>query len=285
MPGPNTTGIPTANDIVMGRGDVIAYPLDANDLPTGGGIHLGNCPDFSVGVSTEKAEHFSSMDGLKTRDLLVVLSEQVKLSFVAEEVNEFNVQQFLKGTIGTITNPAVAGFSEINKAYSSVTLGRWYDIVDSNGVHCYNIDATKLTLEKDAVSDVTLVKDTDYELDTTWGRFRLLSTATHIATGDDLNVTLAADGTNTVATYRRVQGLTSVGSKYLIQFIFKDAAHGGKKLKITFYKVSLEPNGDMALITPGGQFAQMKFDCSCEKSTASRYSATPTVSVDWHSAT
>lgn len=282
MPGPNLTGIPTANDLVFGRGEVYAALLDANDLPSGGYTHLGNCPDFSQGVKTETAEHFSSMNGLKTRDLLVILQEQATLNFVLEECNEFNVAAFLKGTVATITNPAVAGFSIINQAYTAVALGRWFDVVTAAGVNAYNLDHTKLVLHKHAGS-VLLVEGTDYTVDPIWGRFMLLAGAANIAAGDDVDVTLTADGANVVTTYRRIQALTSVGQKYAVLFVFKDAAHGSKQLKVQYNKVSLEPNGDMAMITTNKDVVQIKFACSCEASTAARYAASPTVSVDWHS--
>jgi hypothetical protein len=282
MPGPNTSNTPKTSDYVVGRGEVYAALLDANDLPSAGWLHLGNCPDFSQNVTIEKLEHFSSMNGLKTLDLSVIIQQAAKLSFALEEFNEFNLSQFLKGTITTFTNPAVAGFAEIDDHYVSVTLGRWYDLTDSSSVRCYDIsDKTKILLEKNAGTDVTLVEGTDYELDTIWGRFRLLPAATHIATGDNVNLTITA-GASATSTIRRIQGLQSVGARYAVKFIFKNAANSGKQLHVEYHKVSLDPSGDLSMISSGNQNAQMKFDCGCEESDATIYANSPTVDIDWH---
>lgn len=283
MPGPNTSGTPDPGDYIFGRGEVFAALLDDDDEPSTGYVHLGNCPELSQNVATEKVEHFSSMSGIKTIDATAIIQTTAKLNFTLEEFNEYNLAKFLKASVATITNPAVAGIAERVGAYTDVELGRWYDFKTDAGVRAYDIDATKVTLEKDGAPDVALVEGTDFELDLIWGRFKLLSTAVNIAAGDDVNFTLAADGT-AVASYRRIEGLQDVGQKYEIVFIFKNAANAAKQLKISFHKVSLEPNGDLSLIQSGTEYGQMQFECSCEESSATEYADSPVVSVDYHTA-
>lgn len=281
MPGPNTVGTPDPDDYIFGRGEVLAARLDDNDLPSTGWVHLGNCPDFNQNVETEKVEHFSSMDGIKSIDATAILQMTAKVNFTLEEFNTFNLAQFLKGNITTFTNPSVAGITERVQAYEDVVLGRWYDFETAAGVRAYDIQANKVLLEKDGSPDVTLVEGTDYQLDLIWGRFKLLSTAVNIAAGDDVNFTLTADGAATT-TITRIEGLQDPGASYALRFIFKNARNSGTQMLVEYHKVTFNPGGDLALINSGTEFGQMKFECACEASSADRYAASPTVDIDWH---
>ena len=64
---------PSADNYVLGKG--VVY-FNMKDPITGlytGERDLGNAPAFSLNVSTEKLEHYSSRGGLKAKDKQVIL--------------------------------------------------------------------------------------------------------------------------------------------------------------------------------------------------------------------
>lgn len=254
----NTTGKPSADNYKLGRGEVFISEL-VNNLPKEW-RHVGNVPDFGYTVETETLKHQSSMSGLKTTDKEVTLSQEVRVSFGMEEVDDFNnLALFLHGDIATPVNAAIAGFAE-HAMVVGVKKGRWYDIVSAAGVRAYDITAGNLTVEKSGATDVALVLGTDYELDTVMGRIFLLSTAVNIADGDTMDVTLAAEAG--AKTLERVRGLKNSGKVVAVKFIAANPANSDKKKEWQFHKVTLKAEGDLALI--GDDWQQMKVGGSCE---------------------
>jgi hypothetical protein len=65
-------------------------------------VRLGNCPEFEFTPEVEKLEHFSSMEGTKTKDRTVILEKKGTLRVVMEEWTVFNLRlALLGGTVDT----------------------------------------------------------------------------------------------------------------------------------------------------------------------------------------
>jgi hypothetical protein len=60
-------------------------------------IDLGNCPKFSFTPEIETLEHFSSREGVKTRDKKVVISQKASLSLELDEITVENLELALLG--------------------------------------------------------------------------------------------------------------------------------------------------------------------------------------------
>lgn len=84
---------PNTNNLIIGKGNVYFTPVG------GGKRHMGNCPKASIEVVIEKLEHFSSMEGVKTKDLTVIVQKSAKMSLVLEEFNYHNVAMAVLGTV------------------------------------------------------------------------------------------------------------------------------------------------------------------------------------------
>lgn len=54
--------------------------------------HIGNCPVFSFTPAIEKLEHFSSMEGVKTKDRTEILSKSGTLNITFEEMTPENLR-------------------------------------------------------------------------------------------------------------------------------------------------------------------------------------------------
>lgn len=74
--------------------------------------HMGNCTSFEFTPQIDKLEHFSSMEGVKEKDLTVVLSRGGTLKLVLDEWTPANVSLALLGTIdeGAVGGPTVQIF-------------------------------------------------------------------------------------------------------------------------------------------------------------------------------
>lgn len=271
MPGPNTTGTPNTQDYNLGRGIIYFAEIDDTTGLPQAYRDLGNAPAFSVALEVETLEHQSSREGLRVTDKEVTISQTANVTFTLDELNFENLAEFFAGARDTHVNAAIAGFASW-QMIQNVEMGRWYDIVDSDGNRAYDVDADDLTVNNDATSD-DLVLDTDYELDSEMGRIFFKSTATGIDAGDEVHVTLAARALASPVT--EVQGLTRTTQTGALKFISENPANEDKRTEFQFHQIKLKANGDFALI--GDDWSQMEFQGKAERNT--RLAGSPTLTI------
>lgn len=268
MAGKNSTGIPRTSDYLLGRGTLYYAELDGSGNPKDW-RDLGNVTDFKVTVESEELVHESSRTGLKIEDASVTLKRAQNWSATIDTIENDNVAMFTSATQATVTNPAVAGFSE-HAMVASVVLGRWYDVVNASGARAYDLDKTKLTLEKSGSPDVALVENTDFTVDEKMGRIFLLSTASNIAAGDTLDVTLAADaGAAAVYEVRALQKTSQVGA---LKFVGEDP-NSGEKYEVQIHKTNVEGDGEMAFVSD--DWITLGLKGKVQKSDSTRFTASP----------
>jgi hypothetical protein len=88
---------PSTDNYYIGKGNVYF-------TPTGGTRrHLGNAPEFELTPEIEELEHFSSMEGTRTKDLTVVLEKTLSVRVVLDEFDIENLRLALLGD-ATTTN-------------------------------------------------------------------------------------------------------------------------------------------------------------------------------------
>lgn len=71
---------------------------------------IGNCPTFEFTPEVTKLDHFSSREGVKTKDLSVVLEKKGTLKIVLEE---FSVENIALAILGTTTGAPGSSVTEI----------------------------------------------------------------------------------------------------------------------------------------------------------------------------
>lgn len=124
----------------LGRGKVFFK----GDLPAGldasGFRDLGNCTDFSIAFESETKEHQRLLDGLKTIDKTVLVSQKMTVSLTLDELNLNNLAMALLGYKGgsaatgtPLLNPQQiasndALISQPNVFINGLALGVWYDL-------------------------------------------------------------------------------------------------------------------------------------------------------------
>lgn len=256
------TGIPTADDIILGRGIVLGHELLTTTFleDADGWFDLGECPEFAVEPTAEFVEHFSARAGKRVLDKKLVIQEKFEVRFGLEELNEKNFALYASATPESRTNAYTAGFTEY-AMITAVELGRYYQIKNSSGVEARGITASDLTVEKSGAPDVAL-DSTDYELKDDSGMLFFKSTATHLADGDQVDVTLAAKAG--ADTLRRIPFQSRTRSVTIALKLLGEDPDSGRRYELWIPKITLAPAGAFNMIS-AQDWLRMGFVGSAEK--------------------
>lgn len=197
MAGINVSGVGRTKDLTVGRGFVLAAPLNSSDVP-GEYRELGNAKSFRITAESETLEHFSSKTVQRTKDAEVALETSADIEIVLDEINYENLALFFSGDVGTHDNSkAGTGFTggsfgvPNNNAptYASRAIGgRWYElfqdasrwglgyqaapVVDASSARVYDIDdAADISIKTNPGGGgvVTYVGGVDFDVDTDIG--------------------------------------------------------------------------------------------------------------------
>lgn len=263
MAGANKTGQANTNDYVLGRGKVYFASLKADGTPDTYRF-LGNAPEFTINVEVETLEHQSSQEGLKKTDKEVTISQSVGVTVTLDEINFQNMAVFFSGTSQTYTN--VAGNFTDSLLSASVTLGRWYDIVDTSGNRLYDITSSADLAFGTSAASSDLVLNTDYTLDLVMGRIFLLSNAVNIMAGENLYCDYTEASTGAPETsIDEVEALTTTSVKGALKFLQINPTDADHQSEFQFHSVSLKAEGDFNLI--GDDWTTMQLTGKAEAST------------------
>jgi hypothetical protein len=90
---------PSVQNYHIGKGIVSFKPAGAGSY-----IDLGNAPSFIYTPAVDKLEHFSSREGVKTKDFTAITSVAATIKVTLDEITPENLAPFTLGTIGTDTD-------------------------------------------------------------------------------------------------------------------------------------------------------------------------------------
>lgn len=222
------------NNTVLGRGKLFFDRfLDGTETNTGE-RYLGNTPSFGLSVETQELEHYSSEEGLRSKDLSVTLQIDYSATFVTDNIDLDNVAMFFFGQKSTVAEGAAA--AEID-SFTGVIQGLYYQVGMSatNPVGLRNVTVNAVT---GPAATPTYVLDTDYTVDSL-GRV-------HIVEGGGIT-----SGSNIEINYdvlAHSHDLVVSGSD-LIYGALRFISFNGVGEQKDFYmpKVALRPNGEYAL--------------------------------------
>lgn len=218
-----------AKSYTLGKGEV--YFDQGN-----GERYLGNTPEFNISIESENLDHFDSDHGIRTKDDSVVLEITRSASLVTDNMSAENVALFFLGDISVFTQvatPVVGGALTTN-----ATPGYFYQIgkttANPQGVR----GVTAVLVKKGAT---TLVLNTDYTLDATLGRIKLIEPGITVIKGD----TLTVDYTPVANTRDRITSNNATSLSGSLRFIAFNPR--GKNRDFYIPSVILRPTGDFAL--------------------------------------
>jgi len=100
---------PSISNYHIGKG-IVSFKEDG----AGSFVDLGNAPSFVWSPKIEKKEHFSSREGVKTKDFTAITQTGATIKLTLDEINGPNLAMFTLGEQGTDTdgNITVSAFKK-----------------------------------------------------------------------------------------------------------------------------------------------------------------------------
>lgn len=251
----NTT--PDTTSYVLGRGKMYFASILSNGKPSGYRF-VGNVPEVTATVESENYEHFRSTQGLRTKDLDIIISQAVNWTASLENMDKENLALFFSAEVDSgYTNPAIAGFTAqtlVADGYlehaGSASGGLWYQILNASGMPCVDIDSSKLTVTSTESSPVTLVKDTDFELDAVTGKIFFLNTAkTQAIVSANKGVTAALTADAGALAAKRYEAGNKGETNVAIMYEVINAQTDAVELVFYLHKAGVTANGDANFIS------------------------------------
>src|SRR5215475_3149636 len=96
---PLTVSMPNVNNYHIGKGVVSFKETGQSSY-----VDLGNSPSFLYTPTTTKKEHFSSRQGIKTKDFTAITEVGATIKFVLDEITGTNLSFFALATVTAGTN-------------------------------------------------------------------------------------------------------------------------------------------------------------------------------------
>ncbi len=200
-------------------------------------VYLGDSPGFTLTVSNENLEDWSSDGPIATKDVDVATRVDRAFALQTKDISFQNMALFLIGSRSTISQSATPVEAEPHNAVSPggyIQLGA----TASNPIGVRNVGS--VVVEDDDGTPVTFVLGEDYELDAGTGRIRIIEGGL-IAAGTNLRI----DYTPVAVEFEQVTS-DDLGAKYGRLRYIEDATFGpGRDLVASF--VQLKPTGELAM--------------------------------------
>jgi hypothetical protein len=140
----------------LGKGKVLFKPDTAAGAKGPAFVDLGNAPEFSITLETEKLEHYSSRSGIQLKDLSIITQTSVTGTFTLDEPDSENLSMYFMSnetnfdtqTLEALPSIGTAGENVKNEqgvddttqativipvdvAGERTSLGQWYPLYDA----------------------------------------------------------------------------------------------------------------------------------------------------------
>jgi hypothetical protein len=259
--GLNTTGLANTNDYVLGRGIIRLALLDSTTGLPLGFRDLGNCPQFTITMTTEELKHFSSRAGLKVTDKRVTISQEISFGFQLDEISQQNFALFFTGENASTTNPAVAGVGAIGDKQTltisgDVVQGQWYILRDEDSLVRTSFSSAFSGIVIFNETTMMAVATTEYTLDLEAGLVLIHHDAAGVGDGDNLSWYSSADA-SAPAKLQEMSALGGSGEDYALEFVQVNPANSDEVRVYEFHSVSVAADADFGLISD--EFSLMSF--------------------------
>jgi hypothetical protein len=242
------------NQYLIARGRVYFDPYNDNEELTGE-IPLGNCPGITINITSEKWEHFSSEEALREKDGGGVIQVDRAGSLTCDNFSPSNAALWLSGTHESKSQSATPVTGEMR----TVKVGRQYQLgaTSANPLGVRNV--TGVAVWSTGGGAAALAAGTDYNVDAETGRIQILAGG---AIADDDVVDFRY--TPVAATFESVKSGAKAELTGALRVVSNNATGGNRDWYLP--KVSLAPEGDLALIAEGTEVVAMTFGLEVLKS-------------------
>lgn len=238
----------TSKNYVLGSGEVYLAHLDpTTKLPVEGERYIGNTSAFGINVQSQMLDHYDADHGVRTLDQTALLQVTRNGTLTTDQIDPNTVADFFMGTTGTLTQASATGQTD---SFASIVQDRWYQLGTTTANPSGVRNVTNVVLN---VAGVPLVEGTDYEIDLTYARFRILPGSTAAAAG------ATVDATYDVSASTREQTISGNSAVYVaLRFIATNSIGVKRDYYLPYCQIS--PNGEYQL--KGDQWQQMQFNLS-----------------------
>lgn len=235
----------------LGRGRVFFSRFLPGTQTPEGFRYIGNTPAFSLTITSDNLDHFSSDEGIKEKDLTIPLSVTRTGKLTTDAILPDNVAMFFFGTAEKLAQGAVAA---ADYTLTDVKVGFFYQLGQTaeNPVGLRGLDLAGATYKKGAT---TLTLGTDLKVDADTGMVEILAGGT-LADGDDITINVAVKAST---RERVISGSTPVEGA--IRYIANNPQ--GKNLDYYLPYVKITPDGDYTL--KGDELQQIPFNIEALK--------------------
>ena len=118
-----TAGIqsPSTKNLLIGKGVILLKPEGASTF-----YPVGNVPTLDLTPTIEKLEHFSSMEGTKTKDEVITLTKSGTIKMVMEEITANNIALLMLGDV------TATGYGASIKLFSRASITSAFQFYGTN---------------------------------------------------------------------------------------------------------------------------------------------------------
>lgn len=219
----------TSSQYFSGQGALLLATRNATTGAAEGFREVGNVSALTLGVETTTFEHKESCSGVRGIDLEIVQEINVSASFTLESMSPENLALVLYGSSSTVAGGSVT--DEQIPLYHD----KWMPLA--------NIDVSNVVVGDDATPTTTYVVGTDYEINLAAGSIKALSTGA-ITDGQVVFVDYDNGGHSEVEAVE-----SGTPPTRWARFEGLNTADTDKPVVIDFYKMSIQPLAELALIT------------------------------------
>lgn len=247
-----------SDNLTLGAGKLYFAPFASGTQTAGGRRYFGNTPGFSLNVTQEKLQHFSSDSAMKEMDADKVISTTRTASITTDEIDADNLALAFLGTKATVTNTLT---TVTDDPIASVQKGLYYQLGVSDarpagyrGLTPHS-GGVNIIVKDDQVAPVTFDEGDDYTVDMATGQIYITENS-GITNGTNLEVTYKV----AAGSYEQIiSGNDAVEGE--LYYIADNQAGANRDLLMP--KVSLTPNGDIDM--KSAQWQQIGFQVSILK--------------------
>lgn len=240
------------NTYTLGKGEVHFARYKTGTKTPGGERYLGNTPSFSLNISEDRLDHYSSDRGVKEKDASISLQTNRSGTLECDNIDPENLALFFFGSKAVLTQASATALAD---SIVGVELDRSYQIGTSALRPAGVRKVANVVVKK---GSTTFVADTDYVLDADLGRITIPASGTTIVVGDTLEITYDLQACSVTQI---VSGATSIEGA--MRFIAYNPQ--GEQMDYFMPYVRMSPNGDFAL--KGDEFLKLSFNVEVLKKT------------------
>jgi len=236
----------------VGRGKVYLSTFKTGTHTPAGFRYVGNSPSWSINITSDKLEHFSSDSGVRQKDKSVTLQTNRTGTLTLDDINAENLALFFFGSQTTLAQTSATAQTE---TFPNVKLGHYYQVGITTG---NPTGARSLTNVVVSVAGTPKTLGTDYTVDATRGRIYLLETGT-IAANATILVTYDRSA---VSRKQIISGSTEIEGA--LQYIADNPDGEDNDFYMPYVKISA--NGDFNL--KGDDWLQLPLNVEILEDTA-----------------